>query len=154
MANIIELEKYEYSDAITELILILQQDFDFEMALSTLARCEVQIKQDYFLAGLANDFVENARAAIFQTQASLHSSLNIPTICQKLGVSNEDAVISELVRNSRLSAKIDVERSAIVMNTPQVLVWQSIEERTKDLAFKTFSLVNGIIGMQQEGLLG
>jgi len=153
LAQIIEQERYEYSDAITELILVLQHDFDFDAALDTLAKCEVEVKQDYFLAGLHKDFVDNARALIFHTQACLHSSLSIPLIREKLGVPQDDAAVSELVRSAKLPAKIDLERNAIVMSTPQSVLWQQVEDRTKDLTMRTFNLVHGLSAMQKDGLL-
>lgn len=153
---IVEQEKTYYSDPITELLECLYLSFDFERALAILSKCERVLKIDYFLTGLKQDFVDNARTLIFETHCRLNSKINLSMLCSKLDTTPDEAEkwIVDLVRNAKLDAKIDLESNSVVMGASQQLVWQDVADKTKDLALKTFSLANGILNMQQEGTMG
>jgi len=146
LAQLVAQERYEYSDPITELLECLQLNFDFERALSILARCERVLTIDYFLAGLRKDFVDNARTMIFETQCRLNSKINIDVVCSKLQMSSDEAEkwIVDLVRNAKLDAKIDLESNSVVMGASQVLVWEGVSDKVKDLVFRTGKLVESI----------
>jgi translation initiation factor 3 subunit E len=155
LIEVVEQEKYEYSDPITKLLECLTVNFNFEKALDTLALCERVLTIDYFLAGLRKDFVDNARTMIFETYCRLNSRIDIALLCSKLEMPADDAErwIVELVRNAKLDAKIDLESNSVVMGASQVLVWENVMDKTKDLSWRTFKLAGGIASMQQEGLL-
>jgi len=155
LVQVVEQEHYEYSDPITELLECLLLNFDFERALATLARCERVLKIDYFLAGLRQDFVDNARTMIFETHCRLNSKIDISMLCSKLEMNPDEAEkwIVDLVRTAKLDAKIDLESNSVVMGASQLLVWEGVSDKTKDLSWRTFKLATGIVAMQQEGLM-
>ena len=45
-------EQYEYRDAVTEFLICLYVDYDFEGAQQKLAECEVVLENDFFLTAL------------------------------------------------------------------------------------------------------
>ena len=45
-------EQYEYQDAVTQFLINLYVDFDFEGAQQKLAECETVLENDFFLTAL------------------------------------------------------------------------------------------------------
>ena len=53
--------------------------------------------------------------------------------------------IVDLIRNAHLDAKINSEKSYVVMGTQYPDVYQQVMEKTKDLAVRTHVLSNNIL---------
>lgn len=77
LIRIIRQETYQYSDPITEFVNALYVDFDFELAQKKLAQVEIVLKSDFFLASLAEEFVECARHLISESYCRIHQVIDI-----------------------------------------------------------------------------
>jgi translation initiation factor 3 subunit E len=157
LAATIELVKYEYRDPVTDFVASIQAqtDFNLERALDDLASCDRLLAGDYFLAGSRQDFMEAARALVFETHCRVTSRVDIKMLSSKLDLSQDDAErwIVDLVRSAKLDARIDLESGQVLMMSPQVVLWQVIVDKTKDLGTRSQALTNGILAMQKEGLM-
>ncbi|KAI8341092.1 eIF3 subunit 6 N terminal domain-containing protein [Chlamydoabsidia padenii] len=146
LVKIIEQESYEYRDPVTEFIEALFINFDFEGAQKKLKECEYVLSHDFFLAATEEDFMENARQFISETYCRIHQKINIKDMCQTLNLDQEEGEkwIVNLIRDTRVDAKIDFEENTVVMNTPVTSVYQQVIERTKGLSFRSQVLASTI----------
>lgn len=112
LVKIIKQETYQYTDPITEFIYALYVDFDFELAQKKLSQVEIVLKSDFFLASLADEFVECARHLISESYCRIHQVIDIKDLSQRLNLSPEDGEkwIVSLVRETRSDAKIDFNK--------------------------------------------
>mmetsp|Transcript_80268 Transcript_80268/g.227301 ORF Transcript_80268/g.227301 Transcript_80268/m.227301 type:complete len:490 (+) Transcript_80268:71-1540(+) len=139
-------ESSSYSDPITRFLSALYTDLDFDEAQRELQQCELVCKGDYFLAKHWTDFEENARLLIFETYCRIHQFINIKMIASKLNMEAEDAEtwIVKLIRNARLDARIDSEKSRVVMSKAPPSVYQQVIEKTKNAPFRSTMLLSNL----------
>jgi len=148
LIKLIKSESYIYSDPITEFIICLFVDYDFEGAQKKLKDCETVLANDYFLTACVDDFVENARLFIFETYCRIHETIDMRMLANKLNMDQESAEkwIANLIRNARLNAKIDSQQGTVVMGSQHPGVFEQIVEKTKNLTARTYNLANAVIG--------
>ena len=87
LIRVIQQEAHAYSDPITEFLECLFVHYDFEGAQVKLRECEAVLDGDFFLQGIKEEFVENARLFIFETYCRIHqvSFLSLsPPCCNSL----------------------------------------------------------------------
>ncbi|KAI8882782.1 eukaryotic translation initiation factor 3, subunit 6 [Backusella circina FSU 941] len=146
LVKIIEQEAYEYKDPVTEFVEALFVRFDFEEAQKKLKECEVVLSNDFFLASTQEDFMESARQFISETYCRIHQKIDIQEMSQRLNLSQEQGEkwIVNLIRDTRVDAKIDFEENTVIMNTPVTSIYQQIIERTKGLTFRSQVLTTNI----------
>lgn len=139
IVRIVRQEAYEYTDPLTEFVRALFIDFDFEDAQRQLSRAEEVLQADFFLAGGVDAFVDNARHLIFESYCKIHARIDIKGLSATLGLNNEagEKWIVNLIRDTRLDAKIDSSEGTVVMNHPPSSVYQQVIERTKGGFFRT-----------------
>ncbi|ROT38403.1 eukaryotic translation initiation factor 3 subunit E [Sodiomyces alkalinus F11] len=132
-------EAYEYSDPITEFVSALYIAHDFNAAREALARAEQVCRGDFFLAATADAFVDAARHLICESYCKIFSRMNIRDLSAKLGLNPDDGEkwIVNLIRETRLDAKIDSREGTVVMNHPPNNVYQQVIEKTKGGFFRT-----------------
>ncbi|KAF3763251.1 eukaryotic translation initiation factor 3, subunit 6 [Cryphonectria parasitica EP155] len=140
IVRIVRQEAYEYNDPLTDFVRALFIDFDFEEAQRQLSRAEEVIRGDFFLSTAGGDvFVDNARHLIFESYCKIHARIDIKGLSASLGLNNEDGEkwIVNLIRDTRLDAKIDSKEGTVIMNHPPSSVYQQVIERTKGGFFRT-----------------
>lgn len=71
------MEEYQYSDPVTSFLKDLFVDFDFEKAQQRLKVAEEVVRNDFFLSGFADEFVENARWLISELFCRIHQRIDI-----------------------------------------------------------------------------
>jgi translation initiation factor 3 subunit E len=132
-------EAYEYTDPITQFISALYIAHDFEAAREALRKAEEVCRGDFFLAGSADAFVDSARHLICESYCKIFSRMNIRDLSEKLGLNPDDGEkwIVNLIRETRLDAKIDSQHGTVVMNHPPNNVYQQVIEKTKGGFFRT-----------------
>jgi translation initiation factor 3 subunit E len=132
-------EAYEYSDPITEFISALYVAHDFDAARVALRRAEAVCRADFFLLGASDAFVDAARHLICESYCKIFSRMNIRDLSAKLGLNPDDGEkwIVNLIRETRLDAKIDSQEGTVVMNHPPNNVYQQVIEKTKGGFFRT-----------------
>ncbi|KAF7555124.1 hypothetical protein G7046_g6628 [Stylonectria norvegica] len=132
-------EAYEYSDPITRFISALYIAHDFDAAREALHSAEEVCRNDFFLGSSADAFVEAARHLICESYCKIFSRMNIRDLSEKLGLNPDDGEkwIVNLIRETRLDAKIDSQDGTVVMNHPPNNVYQQVIEKTKGGFFRT-----------------
>merc|ERR1712054_60554 len=133
-------------------LLALYTDMDFDEAQQELKKCEQVLKADYFLHSHWEDFEENARLLIFEAYCRIHQCINIAMIATKLNMEAQEAElwIVKLIQSAKLDARIDSEKSRVVMMKAQATVHQQVIDRTKDLAFRSTMLLSHLEKREQE----
>jgi translation initiation factor 3 subunit E len=144
---VLKHEKHGYSDPITDFLLALYCDVDFDEAQRQLLRCRVVCKGDFFLSRWWDDyFEENARVLIFETYCRIHQCINLEMIASKLNMDPEAAElwIVKLIQNAKLDARIDSAKKRVVMSKAPPNVYQQVIEKTKNLAFRSTMLLSNL----------
>merc|ERR1719473_53218 len=143
---IVHHEAEKYSDPVTKFLLALYTDMDFDQAQQELKKCEKVLKADYFLSNHWTDFEENARLLIFETYCRIHQCINIKMIASKLNMEAEEAElwIVKLIQSAKLDARIDSEKSRVVMSKAPPSVYQQVIEKTKNLSFRSTMLLSNL----------
>ncbi|KAK4226289.1 eIF3 subunit 6 N terminal domain-containing protein [Podospora fimiseda] len=139
IVRIVKQEAYEYQDPVTRFVHALAIDFDFEEAQRQLVLAEEVLRRDFFLLAHADDFVDSARHLIFESYCKIHARISLKDLSARLGLDTDAAEkwIVNLIRDTRLDAKIDYKEGTVVMNHPPSSVYQQVIERTKGGFFRT-----------------
>ncbi|KAK4464435.1 eIF3 subunit 6 N terminal domain-containing protein [Cladorrhinum samala] len=139
IVRIVKQEAYEYQDPVTRFVHALAIDFDFEEAQRQLVLAEEVLRGDFFLLAHADDFVDSARHLIFESYCKIHARISLKDLSARLGLDADAAEkwIVNLIRDTRLDAKIDYQEGTVVMNHPPSSVYQQVIERTKGGFFRT-----------------
>lgn len=139
LVRIVRQEGYEYTDPVTQFINALYVDFDFEEAQKRLTEADEILQSDFFLASLADSFKDSARHLISESYCKIHQRIDIKDLSTRLGLSQDEGEkwIVNLIRDTRVDAKIDYKEGTVVMNHPPQSVYQQVIERTKGGFFRT-----------------
>jgi translation initiation factor 3 subunit E len=151
LLRIVQQETYTYSDPITEFVVALFVQFDFESAQQKLRECEILLKNDYFLHNCHEEFLENARMFIFETYCRIHQCIEISMIADKLNMNETEAErwIVNLIRHAHFDARIDSENNQVILGNQSSSVHQQLIDKTKSLNYKTNEMA---LGVQKLGL--
>lgn len=143
LVRVIQAEAHAYSDPITEFLECLFVNYDFEGAQQKLRECDEVLKNDFFLVGCREEFVESARHFIFETYCRIHQCIDVRMLADKLNMEQDDAErwVVNLIRNERLNAKIDACAGTVVMGASAPSVYETILEKTKQLSHRSFQMV-------------
>ncbi|VVC27224.1 Winged helix-turn-helix DNA-binding domain,Eukaryotic translation initiation factor 3 subunit [Cinara cedri] len=143
LIKVIQQESYAYHDPITEFLENLFIQFDFEGARDKLYECQNIILNDFFLTTYIGDFVENARLMIFETFCRIHQCISISMLAKNLNMNLEDAEcwIVNLIRNTKLDAKVDSEVGLVIMET-QSSPYEQIIDQIDKLSIRSQALTN------------
>jgi len=136
LIRVIEAERYNYKDPVTEFITSLYLDFNFDEAQQKLRECEAVIRKDFFLHEILDAFLEGARLLIFEMFCRIHQCISIEMLASRLGMDKEDAErwIVDLVNKFNIeNAKIDTQIGQVVMNMKPFSIHEQIIEHTKRL---------------------
>lgn len=139
-------ESAEYKDPITKFITALYMDMDFDEAQKQLKKCKSVLKVDFFLQDSWEEFEENARLLIFETYCRIHQCINIHMLASRINMKPEEAElwIVKLIQSAKLDARIDSEKSRILMAKQPPNVYQQVMERTKNLAFRSTMILSNL----------
>ncbi|XP_062212782.1 eukaryotic translation initiation factor 3 subunit E-like [Phragmites australis] len=158
LIKVIQQEQHCYKDPITEFLECLYVNYDFDGAQKKLMECEQVILNDPFLGKriqegnfitvpLRDEFLENARLLIFETYCRIHRCIDIGMLSEKLNMSYDEAElwIMNLVKSSKLDARIDSVSGTLIMTTNHVNVHEQIIESLKNLNARTYMLGKNIV---------
>lgn len=139
IVRIVRQEAYEYTDPVTDFVRALFVDFDFEEAQRQLPRAEEVLRSDFFLLSAGDTFVDAARHLFFESYCKIHARIDLNRLSQQLGLNVDEGEkwIVNLIRDTRLDAKIDFKEGTVIMNHPNSSVYQQVIERTKGGFFRT-----------------
>ncbi|KAF2096803.1 eukaryotic translation initiation factor-like protein 3 subunit E [Rhizodiscina lignyota] len=147
LIRIVKQEGYEYHDPLTDFIKALYVDFDFEEAQKKLVEAEQLFESDFFLGQSKDAFVDSARHLISESYCKIHQRIDIKDLSTRLGLNQDEGEkwIVNLIRDTRVDAKIDYQAGTVVMNHPPQSVYQQVIERTKGGFFRT-QVLNSAVG--------
>ncbi|KAL9373659.1 hypothetical protein Peur_033279 [Populus x canadensis] len=156
--KVIQQEQHSYKDPITEFLACVYVNYDFDEAQKKMKECEEVILNDPFLGKrledgnfsnllLRDEFLENARLFIFETYCRIHQRIDIGVLAEKLNLNFEEAErwIVNLIRNSKLDAKIDSESGTVIMEPSHPNVYEQLIDHTKALSGRTSKSVSQIL---------
>jgi len=147
LIKVIQQEAHAYSDPITEFLECLFVRYDFEGAQVKLRECEKVLQDDFFLASIWEEFVENARLFIFETYCRIHQCIDIKMLAEKLNMDNDNAElwIVKLIRSAKLQAKIDSKAGTVIMGTQHLGIYEQIIEKTRTLNIRSYELASNVM---------
>jgi translation initiation factor 3 subunit E len=121
------------------------------VAQAKLKDCEPLLTNDFFLQNVKSTFLEKARLAMFEVYCRIHQCINLTALAKQMGMERDDAEawIAQLIRVSKLDARIDSSAGNMVMGTQHVDPLDAIVERTNNLSARTFKVANAIIDAQR-----
>ena len=146
LVHVIQQESYTCKDPITEFVECLYVNFHFDGAQKKLRECESVLVNDFFLVACLEDFIKNVCLFIFETFCHIHQCISINMLADKLNMTPEEAErwVVNLIRNTRLDAKIDSKLCHVVMGNSAVSPYQQVIEKTKSFSFKSQVLAMNI----------
>lgn len=136
---VIHAEADNYSDPITNFLLALYINMDFDDAQVQLQKCYHVCQVDYFLEEHYKTFLENARLLIFESYCRVHQYIDINMIAEKLNMRPDlaEVWIVNLIQSAKLSARIDSENNRVLMAKENPSVYQQVIDKTKNISFRT-----------------
>jgi translation initiation factor 3 subunit E len=143
LVRFIELDGYKIvDDPIVGFIQSLIGNLDFESAERKLCECEPALRDDLFLRGSVDVFLENARQLILETYCRIHDCVDLYECADRLHMDRACAErwIASFVRNAHLEAKIDDRQNQILMTYQPLSVYEHIIDMTRSLTYRTTSL--------------
>ncbi|KJA24411.1 hypothetical protein HYPSUDRAFT_38862 [Hypholoma sublateritium FD-334 SS-4] len=145
IVKVIQTEEYQYSDPVTEFLRELYVEFDFERAQKALSEAvDGVLANDFFLGEFKDEFLDCARFLVSEAYVRIHGRVDIENLSERLNLSQEEGEkwIVNLIRESRMGAdaKIDLEKNVIDINRPPQPVYQTVIEKTRQLAVRTQAL--------------
>ncbi|KAC9722383.1 hypothetical protein E3N88_45345 [Mikania micrantha] len=156
--KVIQQEQHSFSDPITEFLACVYVNFDFDGAQKKMKECEDVILNDPFLGKrveesnytvvpLKDEFLENARLFIFETYCKIHERIDMGVLAEKLNLNYDDAErwILNLIRTSKLDAKINTQTGTVVMEPNHPNVYEQLIDHTKGLSGRTYKLVSQLL---------
>jgi translation initiation factor 3 subunit E len=147
---------YLYSDPLTQFLHSLFDAFDFDIAHLKLQECSKLIKNDFFLQAHADKFLHEARMLITEMYCTVHHSVDLTMLAEKLNLSDEEAEkwMVEMVRGSSgataLNAKIDSYGKQVIIAPPQRLAHKQVVDLTKELTSRTGVLNHNLETLAKE----
>ncbi|KAH0086117.1 hypothetical protein KCU60_g14699, partial [Aureobasidium melanogenum] len=87
---------------------------------------------------------------ISESYCKIHQRIDIKDLSKRLGLSEDEGEkwIVNLIRDTRVDAKIDYKEGTVVMNHPPQSVYQQVIERTKGGFFRTQVLSAAVARLQ------
>ncbi|EXB39089.1 Eukaryotic translation initiation factor 3 subunit E [Morus notabilis] len=156
--KVIHKEQHSYQDPITEFLACVFVNYDFDGAQKKMKEWEEVILNDPFLGKrveegnfstvpMRDEFLENARLFIFETYCRIHQRISLGVLAVKLNLNYEEAErwILNLIRNSKLDARIDTKEGTVVMEPNQPNVYEQLIDHTKVLQVRTHKLATQIL---------
>ncbi|KAJ7976735.1 Eukaryotic translation initiation factor 3 subunit E [Quillaja saponaria] len=156
--KVIQQEQHSYKDPITEFLACVYVNYDFDGAQKKMKECEEVILNDPFLGKrveegnfstvpLRDEFLENARLFIFETYCRIHIRIDMGVLAEKLNLNYEDAErwIVNLIRSSKLDAKIDSKSGTVTMEPNHPNVYEQLIDHTNALSGRTYKSVSHVL---------
>jgi len=142
VVRLLRQEKNAHSDPITEFLLAVYTEFDFELAHAKLKECEVVVKNDFFLdqEGIADDFFYSARLLIFETFCRVHNCISLDKLVSNLDIEGDvETELSKFIQDCRVEAEIDTKKKLLIITTSKPGTYQNITEfeKVKQLAARS-----------------
>lgn len=139
VVRVVGQELYEYQDPITDFIRALYIDYDFAEAQSKLSEAEIILSNDFFLHDITDAFLESARHLVSELYCRIHQRIDVKQLSPRLNLTPEQGEkwIANLIKDTKMDAKINESESTVIMNHPVTSVYQQVIEKTRGLTFRS-----------------
>ncbi|VVT58616.1 uncharacterized protein SAPINGB_P006298 [Magnusiomyces paraingens] len=139
LVRVVGQELYEYQDPITDFVRALYIDYDFAEAQSKLLEAESILANDFFLHNLTDSFLDSARHLVSELYCRIHQRIDVKQLSARLNLSPEQGEkwIANLIKDTKMDAKINESDGTVIMNHPVTSVYQQVIEKTKGLTFRS-----------------
>jgi len=139
------LDQETYSDPVVAFFKALYGKYNFEEAEKQLQLSDALLSCDYFVNGsaevthLKKEFLTAGKFAICEAFCSIHSTIDIQMVANRLGMTDEEAEcwIVNFIRSTKLEAKIDTANNLVRVHPKVPSVYQQTLEKTKILMLRT-----------------
>ncbi|KAL6839039.1 hypothetical protein ACP4OV_031093 [Aristida adscensionis] len=158
LIKVIQQERQCYKDPITEFLECLYVKYDFDGAQQKLMDCEQVILNDLFWESALKEEIPLLFLSEMSSLKMLDCLFLRPTaiyivvwilgvLAEKMNMRYDEAElwIMNLVRNSKLDAKIDSASGTLIMVTDQANVHERMIESLKNLNMRTYMLAKNIV---------
>lgn len=137
VVKVLQNEK-NYSDPITQFLVSLTHEYDFDRAHASLNEARKLLVNDFYLYADAQEFMDAARLLMFETYCRIHKCISIDVLIEKLDIKRDEAEkkLVEYMKSARVDAKIDLKSNQLIMNTEYLTVYQQVIDKTKFLAYR------------------
>ncbi|KAA3472104.1 Eukaryotic translation initiation factor 3 subunit E [Gossypium australe] len=137
--KVIQQDQCSYRDPITEFLACVYVNYEFDGAQQTMKECEEAH------ARITKHHNVNLWFAI--TYAFPDCSFFLKVLFEKLNLNYEEGErwIVNLIRNSKLDAKIDSETGTVIMEPNRPNVYEQLIDHTKALQGRTYKLVGQLL---------
>lgn len=147
LVRVVGQELYEYQDPITDFIRALYIDYDFTEAQSKLSEAEIILSNDFFLSDMKDAFLESSRHLVSELYCRIHQRIDVKQLSARLNLSPEQGEkwIANLIKDTKMDAKINEFDGTVIMNHPVTSVYQQVIEKTKGLTFRSNQILTQAI---------
>lgn len=147
LVRVVGQELYEYQDPVTDFIRALYIDFDFAEAQNKLTEAEAVLSNDFFLNGSTSEFLESSRHLVSELYCRIHQRIDVAQLSTRLNLSTEQGEkwIANLIKDTKMDAKIDESNGTVIMNHPVNSVYQEVIDRTKGLTFRSNQTLSQVV---------
>jgi len=143
--RVLRQEKDNYSDPITQFLLLLYVEFDFEQIKENLKDCEKVLKNDIFLSRIVSDFLQAARLLVFEAYCRIHHTIKIDTLAELLDIKEDvEQHLVEYIRLAKVNAKLDSSKNQILITPRTTSAYQQVISQTKMLSYRSQTLMANI----------
>jgi translation initiation factor 3 subunit E len=138
-------QERDHKDPLTDFLVLLHVEYDFKAIKANLRQCEKVLQNDLFLSPIISEFVDSARLLVFETYCRIHQTIDIPTLADILDIKEDvEQHLVELIRQARVSAKIDSSKNQLLITPKQTSVYQQVIGATKVLSYRSNQLMMNI----------
>jgi translation initiation factor 3 subunit E len=144
--RVLKSEKTAYSDPVTNFMLSIFVEFDFEEGRKNLIACEKLLQVDFFLCTLSEEFMNCARRLVFRTYCQTYERIDLSLLAHSLDIKTDliGGKIVEYIRDSSVNAKIDSNSNQLVMSPKSTSVYQNVLDKTRSISKRTAQLMNSV----------
>lgn len=148
LVKVLSEEQQIYSDPVTEFLVEVYVNFDFESAQKKLDDCATIMENDCFMQHIEEGvFLTAARQLIFECSCRIHSCLDVNSLCERLQITEDkESRIISMIQESSFDGKIDSEKNLLNMEMKHPAIYAQVLdlERVKTLANRSGQLANQI----------
>jgi translation initiation factor 3 subunit E len=147
--RVVQQERYEYADPVTEFLLKLFVEYDFDGAQEELSKCKAVLDGDFFLQGKKEEFMEAARTYLFETYCRIHQAIDVRALGVRAAMDEAatEKWLVNLIRKARLNAKIDSKAGTVVVQNQTPGAYEQLLDKARGLSVRTFAVANTVVGL-------
>lgn len=164
VSDIIEAERSNYQDPITEFVRLVARTHNFEGASKMLSYAMDVVKCDFFLAFYQDYFLQYARTTFLYRYCKLYSRISVESLSKLLLMDDmsreeiqlwlinairEDTAMEE-DKNLKNRAKLDVVENVIHVYFEGTNPYQKMKDRINSLNTRTMNLIGNVDTRLQE----